>query len=156
MRRWTAISPCKSSSIVMACAWPSSAPSSTCWPLWQRPAPRAKQLDPIMTRQQQAQAEPAQDRRALAEAGIASTVGTTIEWYDFFLYRAAAALVFPKLFFPQLDPFAGQLASFGTFTVGFIARPVGSVIFGHLGDRIGRKSTLVATLLLMGVSTFIV
>jgi metabolite-proton symporter len=92
-------------------------------------------------------------RRALIEAVIASTVGTTIEWYDFFLYVVMAALVFPRLFFPEVDPFLGQILSFLTFTAGFVARPVGGVIFGHLGDRIGRKSTLVATLLLMGVST---
>jgi metabolite-proton symporter len=83
-------------------------------------------------------------------------VGTTIEWYDFFLYGTAAALVFPKLFFPTFDPFVGQILAFSTFTIGFIARPLGGVIFGHLGDRIGRKSTLVATLLLMGLSTLII
>ena len=92
-------------------------------------------------------------RRALIEAVIASTVGTTIEWYDFFLYGVMAALVFPRLFFPQVDPFVGQILSFATFTAGFVARPLGGVIFGYLGDRIGRKSTLVATLLLMGLST---
>lgn len=92
-------------------------------------------------------------RRALIEAVIASTVGTTIEWYDFFLYGVMAALVFPALFFPKLDPFVGQILSFLTFTAGFAARPLGGVVFGHLGDRIGRKSTLVATLLLMGLST---
>jgi metabolite-proton symporter len=87
---------------------------------------------------------------------VASTVGTTIEWYDFFLYGTAAALVFPKLFFPGYDPFIGQILSFLTFTGGFIARPLGGVIFGYLGDRIGRKATLVATLLLMGISTLII
>ncbi len=92
-------------------------------------------------------------RRAVIEAVIASTVGTTIEWYDFFLYGVMAALVFPRLFFPKDDPFVGQILSFGTYTVGFVARPLGGVIFGYLGDRIGRKSTLVATLLLMGLST---
>src|SRR5712692_11945419 len=92
-------------------------------------------------------------RRALVEAVIASTIGTTIEWYDFFLYGFMATLVFPRLFFPELDPFVGQLFSFATFTAGFVARPLGGVVFGHLGDRIGRKSTLVTTLLLMGVST---
>jgi metabolite-proton symporter len=92
-------------------------------------------------------------RRALIEAVIASTVGTTIEWYDFFLYGVMAALVFPALFFPEVDPFLGQILSFLTFTAGFVARPLGGVIFGYLGDRIGRKSTLVATLLLMGLST---
>jgi len=99
---------------------------------------------------------PKPSRRALIEAVVASTVGTTIEWYDFFLYGTAAALVFPKLFFPELSPFAGQLASFSTYTVGFIARPLGGVMFGYLGDRVGRKSTLVATLLLMGISTLLI
>jgi MFS transporter, MHS family, shikimate and dehydroshikimate transport protein len=95
-------------------------------------------------------------RRALIEAVVASTVGTTIEWYDFFLYGTAAALVFPRLFFPDFDPFVGQILSFGTFSVGFVARPLGGVFFGYLGDRMGRKSTLVATLLLMGVSTVLI
>src|SRR5262249_27070809 len=92
-------------------------------------------------------------RRALVEAVVASTVGTTIEWYDFFLYGTVTALVFRRLFFPELSPFAGQLAAFSTFTVGFVAGPLGGVLFGWMGDRVGRKSTLVATLLLMGVST---
>jgi MHS family shikimate/dehydroshikimate transporter-like MFS transporter len=92
-------------------------------------------------------------RGAVIEAVIASTVGTTIEWYDFFLYGVMAALVFPALFFPEVDPFTGQILSFSTFTAGFVARPFGGVVFGYLGDRIGRKSTLVATLLLMGLST---
>src|SRR6516164_8169845 len=96
------------------------------------------------------------ERRALIEAVIASTVGTTIEWYDFFLYGLAAAVIFPRLFFPAHHPFVGQLLSFSTFFVGFLARPLGGVIFGYLGDRIGRKSTLVATLLLMGLSTFLI
>jgi metabolite-proton symporter len=92
-------------------------------------------------------------KRALIEAVIASTVGTTIEWYDFFLYGVMAALVFPAIFFPKVDPFWGQILSFLTFTAGFVARPLGGVVFGYLGDRVGRKSTLVATLLLMGLST---
>lgn len=100
--------------------------------------------------------KPADERRALVEAVVASTVGTTIEWYDFFLYGTAAALVFPRLFFPEFDPFVGQILAFGTFTVGFIARPLGGAFFGYLGDRVGRKSTLVATLLLMGLSTFLI
>src|SRR5438270_5626726 len=102
------------------------------------------------------QNSPPVTKRALIEAVIASTVGTTIEWYDFFLYGTAAMLVFPKLFFPTLDPFAGKMAAISTYTVGFVARPLGGVIFGYLGDRVGRKSTLVATLLLMGVSTLII
>ena len=88
-------------------------------------------------------------------AVAASTVGTTIEWYDFFLYGTAAALVFPDLFFPGSSPYAGLLLSFGTQAVGFAARPVGAIIFGHFGDRIGRKRTLVATLMLMGIATFL-
>jgi metabolite-proton symporter len=95
-------------------------------------------------------------RRAVLEAVVASTVGTTIEWYDFFLYGTAAALVFPRLFFPSYDPFVGQILSFSTFTVGFVARPLGGALFGYLGDRVGRKSTLVSTLLLMGISTFLI
>jgi metabolite-proton symporter len=94
-----------------------------------------------------------QDRGQLVRAAIASTVGTSIEWYDYFLYGAAAALVFPRLFFPSKDPLTGVLASFATYAVGFAARPVGAVIFGHFGDRIGRKATLIATLLLMGLAT---
>src|SRR2546427_7843330 len=89
--------------------------------------------------------------RALA----ASTVGTTIEWYDFFLYGTAAALVFPKVFFPESSAYAGILLSFGTQFVGFAARPIGAIIFGHYGDRIGRKTTLISTLLLMGIATFL-
>src|SRR5262245_24792328 len=86
---------------------------------------------------------------------LASFIGTTIEWYDFFLYGTAAALVFNRLFFPTLDPFTGTLASFATYAVGFVARPVGGVVFGHFGDRMGRKSMLVATLMLMGTATFL-
>lgn len=99
---------------------------------------------------------PSPERHGVLKAVVASTVGTTIEWYDFFLYGTAAAVVFPHLFFPQYDPFTRQLLSYGTFTVGFIARPLGGVIFGYLGDRVGRKSSLVATLLLMGISTFLI
>jgi MFS family permease len=92
-------------------------------------------------------------RRAVIEAVIASTVGTTIEWYDFFLFGVMTALVFPKLFFSTLDPFSGRMFSLLIFAAGFWTRPVGGVVFGYLGDRVGRKSTLVATLLLMGLST---
>jgi len=87
---------------------------------------------------------------------IASFVGTTIEWYDFFLYGTAAALVFNKLFFTNLDPLAGTMASFATYAVGFFARPLGGVVFGHYGDKIGRKSMLVTTLMLMGVATVLI
>jgi metabolite-proton symporter len=92
-------------------------------------------------------------RKMLVRAVIASAVGTTIEWYDFFLYGVAAALVFPRLFFPSSDPFVGTLLAFSTFFVGFIARPVGAALFGHYGDQIGRKALLVTTLILMGVAT---
>jgi len=95
-------------------------------------------------------------RRQLPRAVIASTIGTSIEWYDFFLYGSAAALVFPKVFFPSSDPLAGTLISFATYAVGFAARPVGAIFFGHFGDRIGRKATLIATLLTMGLATAVV
>jgi metabolite-proton symporter len=87
---------------------------------------------------------------------LASLIGTTIEWYDFFLYGTAAALVFNRLFFPTSDPLTGTLYSFGTYTVGFVARPFGGIIIGHYGDRIGRKSMLVLTLVVMGVATFLI
>ena len=92
----------------------------------------------------------------LRKAVIAATIGTTIEWYDFFIYGTAAGLIFPKLFFPNEDPLTGTLASFGTYFVGFVGRPIGAAIFGHYGDRIGRKATLIATLMLMGIATFLV
>jgi metabolite-proton symporter len=92
-------------------------------------------------------------RQQLVRAVVASVVGTSIEWYDFFLYGSAAALVFPHLFFPKSDPLAGVLISFGTYAVGFVARPIGAAIFGHYGDRIGRKGMLIATLLMMGLAT---
>src|SRR5690242_19302644 len=92
----------------------------------------------------------------LRKAIIASTIGTTIEWYDFFLYGTAAGLVFGKLYFPNEDPLTATLAAFGTYFIGFVGRPIGAAIFGHYGDRIGRKATLIATLLLMGVATFLV
>ncbi|MBV9705578.1 MAG: MHS family MFS transporter [Methylobacteriaceae bacterium] len=98
----------------------------------------------------------AEHRSQLTRAVIASTIGTSIEWYDFFLYGIVASLVFPKLFFPNSDPLSGTLNSFAIYAVGFAARPVGAAIFGHYGDRIGRKSTLIVTLLLMGIATFLV
>ncbi|MEO8627409.1 MAG: MFS transporter [Betaproteobacteria bacterium] len=98
----------------------------------------------------------AEDRKQLRRAVIASTVGTTIEWYDFFLYSTVTGLVFAKLFFPKADPLIGTLQAFGIYAVGFVARPIGAAIFGHYGDRIGRKSALIATLLLMGGATFLV
>jgi MFS family permease len=95
-------------------------------------------------------------RRQLRRAVIASTVGTTIEWYDFFLYSTVTGLVFAKLYFPKSDPLVGTLEAFLIYAVGFLARPVGAAIFGHYGDRIGRKATLIVTLLLMGLATFAV
>jgi metabolite-proton symporter len=94
--------------------------------------------------------------RQLQRAVIASTFGTAIEWYDFFLYSTVTGLIFPQLFFPRSDPAVGLLQSFGVYAVGFVARPIGAGIFGHCGDRIGRKSTLIATLMLMGFATFLV
>jgi MFS transporter, MHS family, shikimate and dehydroshikimate transport protein len=95
-------------------------------------------------------------RKTIVQVALASLVGTMIEWYDFYLYGTATALVFNTLFFPTLAPLAGTLAAFATFWVGFGARPVGGIVFGHFGDRIGRKSMLVFTLLLMGVATFLI
>jgi MFS transporter, MHS family, shikimate and dehydroshikimate transport protein len=87
---------------------------------------------------------------------LASFIGTTIEWYDFFLYGTASALVFNRLFFPTIDPLMGTLAAFGTNFVGFFARPVGGIIIGHFGDKVGRKSMLVLTLMIMGIATFLI
>ena len=98
----------------------------------------------------------AEHRTHLRKAVIAATVGTTSEWYDFFIYGTAAGLIFPKLFFPNEDPLTGTLASFGTYFIGFVGRPIGAAIFGHYGDRIVRKATLIATLMLMGIATFLV
>jgi metabolite-proton symporter len=90
----------------------------------------------------------------LRKAVIASTIGTAIEWYDFFLYGTAAGLVFGKLYFPNSNPLSATLLAFGTYFIGFVGRPIGAAIFGHYGDRIGRKATLIATLLCMGLATF--
>ncbi len=98
----------------------------------------------------------AEHGRQVRKAALASTIGTTIEWYDFFLYNTAAALIFPALFFPASTEYAGRLESFATYAVGFAARPVGAAIFGHWGDRIGRKATLIITLLGMGLATTLV
>src|ERR1700732_321721 len=94
--------------------------------------------------------------RELRKAVIAATVGTTIEWYDFFIYGTAAGLVFGKLYFPNEAPLAATLAAFGTYFIGFVGRPIGAAIFGHYGDRIGRKATLIATLMTMGIATFLI
>jgi metabolite-proton symporter len=96
--------------------------------------------------------QPATLRRVLA----ASLIGTTVEWYDFFLYGSAAALVFNKLFFPEFEPWAGTMLAFGTYALGFVARPVGGIVFGHYGDRIGRKRLLMLSLVLMGLATMLI
>jgi len=93
---------------------------------------------------------------SIRRVAVASFVGTTIEWYDFFLYGTASALIFNKLFFPNYDPLTGTLASFGTYAVGFAARPIGGIVCGHYGDKIGRKSMLILTLSIMGVATFLI
>jgi MFS family permease len=113
-------------------------------------------LDPSHAQASTAAEGTAEHSRQIRKAAFASTVGTTIEWYDYFLYGTAAALVFPKLFFPNASDYVGLLESFGTYFVGFAARPVGAAIFGHWGDRIGRKTTLIVTLLLMGLSTTLI
>jgi MFS family permease len=92
----------------------------------------------------------------LRKAVIASIVGTAIEWYDFFIYGIAAGLILGKLYFPNEEPLTGTLAAFGTYFIGFVGRPIGAAIFGHYGDLIGRKATLIATLLCMGIATFLI
>ena len=94
-----------------------------------------------------------QKQRQLVRAVAASAIGTTIEWYDFFLYGVAAATVFPQKFFPGSDPFVGTLLSFSTFFIGFAARPLGAAVFGHFGDRVGRKALLIITMMMMGIAT---
>jgi MFS family permease len=96
------------------------------------------------------------NRRQLRRAVLAATIGTAIEWYDFFLYSTVTGLVFARLYFPRADPLVGTLEAFGVYAVGFLARPIGAAIFGHYGDRLGRKAALVVTLLLMGIATFLV
>ena len=98
----------------------------------------------------------AEPRTPLRRVIAASMIGTTIEWYDFFLYGSAAALVFNKLFFPDYDPLVGTMLAFATYALGFIARPVGGIVFGHFGDRIGRKKLLMLSLVLMGVATVLI
>lgn len=98
----------------------------------------------------------ARSSRQYVTAGLASMMGTTIEWYDFFLYGTAAALIFNKIFFPAFDPITGTLAAFATYSVGFFARPLGGFVFGHFGDKLGRKSMLLITLFLMGIPTILI
>ncbi|TMF08625.1 MAG: MHS family MFS transporter [Chloroflexi bacterium] len=99
---------------------------------------------------------PEERRKQMMRAVVASTVGTSIEWYDYFLYGTMTALVFAKLFFPKADPITGVTDAFAIYFIGFAARPVGAWLFGTYGDRIGRKATLIATLLLMGIATFLI
>src|SRR4051795_10866728 len=94
--------------------------------------------------------------RGLRKVIGASLIGTSLEWYDFFLYGTAAALIFNRLFFPNADPLVGTLLAFATFAVGFGARPIGGVVFGHYGDRVGRRRILILTLLIMGGATFLI
>src|ERR671926_107279 len=98
----------------------------------------------------------AEEKTPLRRVVMASLIGTTVEWYDFFLYGSAAALVFNKLFFPQYEPLTGTLLAFTTYALGFVARPVGGVVFGHFGDRIGRKRLLMLSLVLMGIATTLI
>ncbi|OMH25470.1 MFS transporter [Tersicoccus phoenicis] len=109
-----------------------------------------------MTHDRPASAEEAIDSRGLHKAFVASLTGTSLEWYDFAVYSAASALVLPALFFPSADQFTSTLLAFSTYAVGYVSRPVGGVVFGRLGDIIGRKRVLVITLLLIGVSTFLI
>src|SRR5215471_19012828 len=93
---------------------------------------------------------------SIGKIALASAIGTTIEWYDFFLYGVVTPIVLNKLFFPNFDPVVGTLLAYTTFFVGFLSRPIGGIIFGHYGDRIGRKTVLVLTLLIMGLATFLI
>ena len=93
------------------------------------------------------------DRRQIVWSSV---IGTTIEWYDFLIYGTASALVFNKLFFPSIDPVVGTIAAFGSYAVGFLARPLGGAVFGHFGDRVGRKAMLALTLMIMGIGTFLI
>lgn len=93
---------------------------------------------------------------SIRKVALASFIGTAIEWYDYFLYGTAAALVFGTLFFPDSDPAIGTLLAFATFGVGFFARPLGGIVFGHFGDKVGRKAMLVTTLLIMGIATTLI
>lgn len=106
------------------------------------------------TADQRPPAQQGEDKPPIVKVVFASLIGTAVEWYDFFLYGSAAALVFGALFFPESDPVTGTLLAFGTYALGFVARPLGGVVFGHFGDRLGRKKMLVASLMMMGIATF--
>jgi MHS family shikimate/dehydroshikimate transporter-like MFS transporter len=95
-------------------------------------------------------------RTSINQVALSGLIGATVEWYDFFLYGTAAALVFGQLFFPSSDPLVGTIAAFGSFAFGYLSRPIGAVVFGHYGDRIGRKTMLILTLLIMGIATFLI
>ncbi|WP_287031026.1 MFS transporter, partial [Pseudomonas sp. UBA6310] len=95
-------------------------------------------------------------QNSLRKVVTASVIGATIEWYDFFLYGVVAGIVFNKLYFPSDDPLVSTMLAYGTFAVGFVTRPLGGVIFGHFGDKIGRKSMLVMTMMIMGIATFLI
>jgi metabolite-proton symporter len=99
---------------------------------------------------------PSSQPQSIRKVVVASLIGTSLEWYDFFLYGSAAALVFNKLFFPDADPLTGTLFAFATSATGFVARPIGGIVFGHYGDKVGRKTVLVVTLLIMGIATFLI
>ncbi|WP_048756495.1 MFS transporter, partial [Afipia felis] len=101
-------------------------------------------------------ADKIQDKALLKRVVFASLIGATVEWYDFFLYGTVAGIVFSKLYFPTGDVFISTMLAYTTFAVGFIARPLGGVIFGHFGDRIGRKSMLIMTLMIMGIATLLI
>ena len=107
----------------------------------------------MSTQAQAASAAGAQQRTPIVKVVFASLIGTAVEWYDFFLYGSAAALVFGALFFPESDPVTATLLAFGTYALGFVARPLGGVVFGHFGDRVGRKKMLVVSLMMMGAAT---
>src|SRR5260221_3855880 len=98
----------------------------------------------------------APSHREYARVALASAIGTTVEYYDFTLYATATALVFNKIFFPSGDPLVGSLAAFATFFVGYCARPLGGILFGHFGDRLGRRNMLILTVLIMGLGTFLI
>src|SRR6201997_2505222 len=99
---------------------------------------------------------PATNATEIKRVVVSSVIGTAVEWYDFLIYGTASALVFSKLFFPLSDPALGTIAAFGTYGVGFLARPLGAAIFGHYGDRVGRKAMLAITIIVMGLGTFLI
>ncbi|GAB3406081.1 MFS transporter [Flindersiella endophytica] len=113
-------------------------------------------LDPSAARDSQSVVGTGEHNKQVRRAALASAIGTSIEWYDYFLYGTAAALVFPQVFFPNASNYVGQLSSFATIFLGFAARPIGAAIFGHWGDRLGRKAMLIVTLLLMGIPSAII